>query len=55
MSRSCTEHGRDKNIYKTSVRKPEEGRPRFRWDNNIRMYLREAGWEVVGWIPLHSG
>jgi hypothetical protein len=28
------------------------GRPRRRWEDNIRMDLREIKWEVVGFIPL---
>jgi hypothetical protein len=36
------------------VSKPEGkrpiGRPRHRWEDNIRMDLREAGWEDVDWI-----
>jgi hypothetical protein len=28
------------------------GRPRCRWEDNIRMDLREIGWEVMGWIYL---
>jgi hypothetical protein len=27
-------------------------KPRRRWGDNIRMYLREVRWEVVGWIYL---
>jgi hypothetical protein len=38
-----------KNVYKILVEKPEEKtplrRPRCRWENNIRMYLEEKGWE----------
>jgi hypothetical protein len=34
--------------------KPEEkrllGRPRCRWEDNIRMYLREMGWEGVNCV-----
>jgi hypothetical protein len=26
------------------------GRSRRRWEYNIRMDLREIGWEVVGWM-----
>jgi hypothetical protein len=37
------------NAYKILVRKPEGKRPlkrpRCRWEDNIRMYLREIGWE----------
>jgi hypothetical protein len=28
------------------------GRPRLRWENNIRGDLRKIGWEVVDWINL---
>jgi hypothetical protein len=39
-----------------SVRKYEGkrqlGRPRHRWEDNIRMDLREIGWEGVDWMHL---
>jgi hypothetical protein len=28
------------------------GRPRHRWEDGIRMDLREIGWEGVDWIQL---
>jgi hypothetical protein len=28
------------------------GRPRSRWEDNIRMDLRETGWEGVDWMHL---
>jgi hypothetical protein len=28
------------------------GRSRRRWEDNIGMYLREIGWEVVDWMHL---
>jgi len=38
------------------VGKPEGkrplGRPRRRWEDNIRMDLREVGWESVDWMHL---
>jgi hypothetical protein len=38
------------------VRKPEGkrqlGRPRRRWEDNIRMDLAEIGWEGVDWMRL---
>jgi hypothetical protein len=39
------------NAYKILVAKPEEqrtlGRPRLRWENNIKMNVKEVGWEGV--------
>jgi hypothetical protein len=36
--------------------KPERnrplGRPRRRWEDNIKVYLREIGWEGVDWMHL---
>jgi hypothetical protein len=44
------------NSYKILVRKCEEkipfGRPRSKLENNIRMKLRQIGWEDVDWIHL---
>jgi hypothetical protein len=28
------------------------GRPRRRWVNNIKIYLREIGWDGMDWIHL---
>jgi hypothetical protein len=28
------------------------GKPRRRWVDNIKMDLREIGWEVVDWIDV---
>jgi hypothetical protein len=43
-------------MYKILVRQPEGKRPlgipRHRWEDNIRMDLREIGWEGVDWIHL---
>jgi hypothetical protein len=40
--------GEKRNAYRILVGKPEErrslGRPRRRWEDNIRMDLREIGW-----------
>jgi hypothetical protein len=32
--------------------KRSHGRPRSRWEGNIRMDLREIGWERVDWMYL---
>jgi hypothetical protein len=45
-----------RNAYKSLVGKPEGkrplGRPRRRWENNIKMDLREIGFGGVDWIHL---
>jgi hypothetical protein len=44
------------NAYRDLVGKPEGkrplGRPRRRWEDNIRIDLREIGWGGVDWIDL---
>jgi hypothetical protein len=48
--------GEKRNAYSVLVGKPEErrplGRPRRRWVDNIKMYLREIGWDGVDWVDL---
>jgi hypothetical protein len=43
-------------VYRVLVGKYEGkrllGRPRLRWEDGIRMVLREIGWEGVEWIHL---
>jgi hypothetical protein len=47
-----------RNAYTRSilVGKPEEkkplGRPRRRWEDNIKMDLREIGWDGMDWIDV---
>jgi hypothetical protein len=45
-----------RNTFRIFVRKPDGkgllGTPRYRWDDNIRMDLRELGWEGVDWIHV---
>jgi hypothetical protein len=45
-----------RDTYKTLVRKPENKRPlekpRHRWDDNIKMYLKAVVYEGVDWIQL---
>jgi hypothetical protein len=35
--------------------KRQFGRPRSKWEDNIRMNLREIGWEGLGLIHLAQG
>jgi hypothetical protein len=30
------------------------GKPRCRWVDNIKMNLREIGWDGMGWIDLNQ-
>jgi hypothetical protein len=46
----------DRNMYRVLMGKPEGKRPlgrlRLRWEDGIRMDLREIGWGSVDWIHL---
>jgi hypothetical protein len=45
-----------RNSYKIFVEEPEGkrpfGRPRRRWVDNIKMDIKEMGWEDVDWIHV---
>jgi hypothetical protein len=55
MSRACSTNG-EKNAYRILVGKPHGKRPlrrtRRRWDDNIKMDLREIRWGGMDWIHL---
>jgi hypothetical protein len=48
--------GDERNVHKILMGKLEGkrplGRPKHRWEDGIRMDLREIGWESVEWIQL---
>jgi hypothetical protein len=48
--------GETRNAYRALVGKPEGrrplGRPRRRWEDNVKMDLREVGWGGMDWISL---
>jgi hypothetical protein len=48
--------GEKRNAYRILVGKPEGnrplGRPRRRWVDNIKIDLREIGWDAMDWIDL---
>jgi hypothetical protein len=48
--------GEGRNVYRVLVGKPEGkrplGRPRRRWEDGMKMDLREIGWGYVEWIQL---
>jgi hypothetical protein len=48
--------GERRGAYRVLVGKPDGrrplGRPRCRWEDNIKMDLREVGWGGADWIDL---
>jgi hypothetical protein len=48
--------GAKRNAYRILVGKPEGkrplGRPKRRWEDNIKMNIREIGWGGMDWIDL---
>jgi hypothetical protein len=48
--------GEGRGVYRVLVGRPEcnrpLGRPRCRWEDNIKLYLREIGIDVENWIRL---
>jgi hypothetical protein len=56
MARLLARMGEKRDAYRILVVKPERktplGRPRRRWVNNIKMDLREIGWDGMDWIDL---
>ena len=56
MGGACSAYGGGENVYRVLVGKPEGrrplGRPRRRWEDNIRMDLGEVGCGCVDWMEL---
>jgi hypothetical protein len=56
IGRAYSTHGDKSNAYRILVEKPEVkrplGKPRRRWENNIKLDLREIGWDGMDWIDL---
>jgi hypothetical protein len=48
--------GEDRGVYRVLVGKPEEkrplGKPRRRWEDNIKMDLQKVGWVREDWMEL---
>jgi hypothetical protein len=55
QDRACSMHGKIRNSYKILVVKFEGKRPRHKCEDNIKMYLKEVGYESVEWIQLTQG
>jgi hypothetical protein len=56
MGRSFSTNGEKRNACRILVGKPEGkrplGRPRCKWEDNIKMDLRETGWGGKDWTDL---
>jgi hypothetical protein len=56
MGRACSTNVEKGNAYRILVGMPEGktplGRPRRRWVDNIKIDLREIGWDGMDWIDL---
>jgi hypothetical protein len=56
MGGACSTNGEKRKAYRILVEKPEGkrplGRPGHRWEDNIRMDLRDIGWSGMDWIDL---
>jgi hypothetical protein len=56
MGGACSTKGEKMNAWRILVGKPEGkkplGRPKRRWVDNIKMDLRDIGWDGVEWIDM---
>jgi hypothetical protein len=56
MGRACSTNGDRRHAYRILVVKPERkrplGRPTRRWVDNLKIDLREIGWDGMDWIDL---
>jgi hypothetical protein len=56
MGGACSTNGEKRNAYRIFVGKPAGkrslGRPRRKWEDSIKMDLREIGWDGVDWIDM---
>jgi hypothetical protein len=56
MGGACSTYGGGRGVYRVLVGKPEGkrplGRPRRRWEDNVRMDLQEVGCGCEDWIGL---
>jgi hypothetical protein len=56
MGRAYSTNRENRNAYRILVGRPERkrplGRPRHRWADNIKIDLREIGWDGMDWIDL---
>jgi hypothetical protein len=56
MGGTCSADEEGRGVYRVLVRKPEGkkplGKPRLRWEDNVKMDLQEVGCGAMDWIGL---
>jgi hypothetical protein len=56
VGETCSTHGEGRDVYRVLIGRPEGKRPlrrpRRRWEDNIKMDLRETGIDEANWIRL---
>ena len=56
MGKACSAYGERRSVYRILVGKPEGrrplGRPRCRWEVNIKMDLQKVSCWSMGWVEL---
>jgi glucose dehydrogenase len=56
MAMACSTNGEKRNAYRILVGKPKRKRPlgipKYRWESNIKMVVREIGWGDMNRIDL---
>jgi len=56
MGGACSTYGERRGVYRVLVGKPEGkrplGKPRRRWEDNIKMDLQEVGCRGLDWVEL---
>jgi hypothetical protein len=56
VGRICGTHGKWRSVYRVLIERPEGkrplGRPRHRWEDNIKMDVREMVVNEANWIRL---
>jgi hypothetical protein len=61
MGGACSEYGVGRGVYRVLVGKPERkiplGRPRCRWENNLKDLheVRCGGIDWIGWLRIGTG
>ena len=59
MDRVCSQYGGRQKCFRNLTGKPTGrrllGRPRIRWEDNIRMGLEEIGTNAGNWVDLAQG